>query len=136
MEISVKGEQLKTTSAVKRVVRYEQIIIDTNFKRSVRPFFNLPDILFNPFLKGSAVTKSTLSNKYKKQKMPFAEKITVVPNLYTVASNTDNSPFSEEAKAFTSYAQAEEFMNQKIKKNPNLRDSLHIIPQVEMKRAA
>jgi hypothetical protein len=136
LEVSVKGEQLKTTSAVKRVVRYEQIIIDSNFKRFVKPFFKFLAVLFTLFLKGSAVTKSTLSNKYKKQKMPFAEKIAVLPNLYAVASNTDNAPFNEEAKAFTSYTQAEEFMNRKVKENPNLQDSLHVIPQVEMKRAA
>jgi len=136
LELSVKGEQLKTTSAVKRIVRYEQIIIDSNFKRFVKPFFNFFGILFNLFLKGNAITKSTLSNKYKKQKMPFADKITVVPNLYVVASNTDNAPFNEEAKAFTSYAQAEEFMNQKVKENPNLQDSLHVIPQVEITERA
>lgn len=136
LEISAKGEQLNTSSAVKRVVRYEQIIIDTNFKRFVKPFFSFFGVLFNLFLKGSAVTKSTLSNKYKKQKMPFEDKIKVVPNLYAVASNTDNSPFNDEAKEFTSYAQAEEFMNKKVKENPNLRDNLHVIPHVEMKRAA
>lgn len=136
LEISATGEQLKTTSAVKRVVRYEQIIIDTNFKRFVKPFFSFFGVLFNLFLKSSAVTKSTLSYKYQKQKMPFENKIKVVPNVYVVAKNTDNSPFNEEAKVFTSYAQAEEFMDKKVKDNPNLRDSLHVIPQVEMKRAA
>lgn len=136
VEVSAKGEQLKTTSAVKRVVRYEQIIIDSNFKRFVKPFFKLIGVLFNLFLNGSAITKSTLSNKYKKQKMPFADKIAVMPNAYAVAFNTDNAPFNEEAKAFTSYAQAEEFMNQKVKGDPNLQDSLHVIPEVEMKRAA
>jgi hypothetical protein len=136
LEISAKGELLKTSGAVKRVVRYEQIIIDSNYKRFVKPFFNSSGVLFNLFLKGSAVTKSTLSNKYQKQKMPFAEKIAVVPDLYAVAFNTDNSPFNTVAGAFTSYAQAEEFMNRRVKENPNLKESLHIIPQVEMKGAA
>lgn len=136
IELSVKGEQLRTFGAVKRVIRYEQIIIDSNFKRFVRPFFKFFGVLFRLFLKGSAVTKSPLSNTYKKQKMPFEDKIHIMPNLYGVAFNTDNSPFNEEARAFTSYAQAEEFMQKKVHDNPNLQDSLHVIPEVEMKRAA
>jgi hypothetical protein len=130
--LSVGGEQLKTACAIKRVVRYEEIIIDSNFKRFVKPFFKFFGVLFNLFLNGNAITKSTLSNKYKKQRMPFADKITIVPNLYVVATNIDNIPFSEEAKAFTSYTEAEEYMNEQVQEDPNLQDSLHVIPRVEM----
>lgn len=136
LELSVKGEQMKTTNAVKRIVRYEQIIIDSNFKRFVKPFVNFNPTLFDLFLKGNAITKSTLSSKSKKQKMPFVDKISVLPTAYVVASNTDNSPFNDESKAFTSYAQAEEFMSRQVKHNPNLQERLHVIPQVEMKVAA
>src|SRR5262249_50061194 len=39
VELSVSGEQYHASRAVKRVVRYEQIIIDTYFKRFVKKFF-------------------------------------------------------------------------------------------------
>jgi hypothetical protein len=136
LELSAKGEQMKTTSAVKRVVRYEQIIIDSNFKRFVKPFFNFYNTLFALFLKGNAITKSTLSSKFKKQKMPFDDKITVMPTAYVVAFNTDNSPFNDESKAFSSCAQAEEFRSRQVRHNPNLQEILHVIPRVEMKVAA
>ncbi len=136
LELSVKGEQLNTSCAVKRMVRYELIIIDSNYKRFVKPFYRFIGLLFKHFLKGSAVTKSPLSNKYKKQNSPFEEKIRIMPDQYAVAFNSDNSPFNEEAGAFASYAEAEEFMNQKVNEDPNLKDSLHVIPQVEIKRAA
>ena len=136
LELSVKGEQMKTTSAVKRVVRYEQIIIDSNFKRFVKPFFNFYNTLFNLFLKGNSITKSVLSNKSKKQKTPFDDKILVTPTAYVVAFNTDNSPFNDESKAFSSCAQAEEFMKRQIRHNPNLQEVLHVIPRVEMKVVA
>ena len=136
LELSAKGEQMKTTSAVKRVVRYEQIIIDSNFKRFVKPFFNFYNTLFALFLKGNAISKSTLSSKFKRQKMPFDDKITVTPTAYVVAFNTDNSPFNDESKVFSSSAQAEEFRSRQVRDNPNLQDILHVIPRVEMKVAA
>ena len=136
LELSAKGEQMKTTSAVKRVVRYEQIIIDSNFKRFVKPFFNFYNTLFALFLKGNAISKSTLSNKSKRQKMPFDDKISVTSTAYVVAFNTDNSPFNDKSKAFSSCAQAEEFMSRQVRHDPNLQDILHVIPRVEMKVAA
>ncbi|MCP5050789.1 MAG: hypothetical protein GY940_26735, partial [bacterium] len=69
MEIAVAGEQVKTSQGVKRVIRYETIIIDNNFKRHVKRFFAffttgftvLYNFLFGHFLTGNAVTKSELS---------------------------------------------------------------------------
>ncbi|MCP5053317.1 MAG: hypothetical protein GY940_39500, partial [bacterium] len=136
LEISVKGKQLKTSGAVKRVVRYEQIIIDNNFKRVVVKFFSFFSSLFTLFLNGNSTSKSVLSNKYLKQKMPFEEKITLKTDEYVVAFNTDNSAFNDQSTTFTSYTEAEEFMDRQVKMNPNLQDGLHVIPQVEMKGAA
>jgi Family of unknown function (DUF6603) len=132
VELSAKGEEMRTSSAVKRVVRYEQIIIDSNFKRFVKPFFVFYNTLFDLFLKGNAITKSTLSNKSRKQRMPLDDKISVMPTAYVVAFNTDNSPFNEDSMAFSSHAQAHEFMKQQVRKDLNLKDKLHVIPQVEM----
>ena len=38
VEISVAGQQLKSSHAVRRIVRYEQIIIDNNYKRFKKRF--------------------------------------------------------------------------------------------------
>ena len=35
VDITASGDQLRSSLAVRRVVRYEQVIIDTNFKRFV-----------------------------------------------------------------------------------------------------
>ena len=136
LELSVDGEQLRSGSAIKRVVRYEQIIIDSNYKRFVRSFFNFFGVLFKLFLNGNAATRCALSNRYKQQKQPFADKIVTRPGVYAVAVNSDNSAYSAEAAAFTSKARAEEFMQQQIKGNPALADALHVIPQTELKDAA
>lgn len=135
VELSVEGEQLKTSSAIKRVVRYEQIIIDNNFKRGVNHFVELAATFFRFFVKNSAVSKSSLSSKMKKQQMPFDEKIAVRPNTFVVANNSDNTPLAGEVIEFASYFKAEQFMDEQILSDPGLRDNVHVIPQAEMRKA-
>ncbi len=136
MELSVSGNQLNTSLGVKRVVRYESIIIDNNYKRFVRKFFNFFPALFALFLNGSAVTKSELSYAGKKQKGLMNAKIEVKPNTYSVAFNTTNTAMSPGAASFTSFAQAQEFLGQQVAKDPALVDQLHVIPSVELQEAA
>jgi hypothetical protein len=135
IELSVAGEQYHAPLAVKRVVRYEKIIIDTNYKRFVRKFYTWFGSLFDLFLKGNAVSKSTLSFKHQKELNPFDEQVQVGPTLYTVAYNQDNTAFNEDAMSFTSQVEAQEFMNQQVVSDANLAQQLHVIPQVEMQRA-
>lgn len=144
IEIAVEGEQVKTSQAVKRVIRYESIIIDNYYKRFVKPFFGffiagftvLYEFMYEHFLGGNAVTKSELSYHYKKRMQPFDEVIQIKPNLYSVAFNTDNKPVDTTATIFTSQAKATQFMEQKIQNEPKLADELHVIPNTEINTAA
>lgn len=144
VELAVKGEQLKTSQAVKRVIRYESIIIDNYYKRFVQPFFlffvagftGLYEFLFEHFMAGNAVTKSELSYHHKKRMQPFDEVIQVKPNEYSVAFNINNKPMDGEATSFTSQARATQFMEQKIQDDPKLADELHVIPNTEINTAA
>jgi hypothetical protein len=132
VELSVTGEQYHAPVAVKRVVRYEKIIIDTIFRRFVSKFYTWFSSLFSLFLNGNAVSKSAISYKQQKQLKPYDEQVQVGKTLYTVAYNSDNTTFSEEAMSFTSQVQAQEYMNQQIAGDANLAKQLHVIPQVEM----
>lgn len=146
VEVAVEGEQIKTSQAVKRVIRYESIIIDSYYKRFVRPFFEffangfslLHEALHQHFLAGGAVRKSVLSNQHKKRMQPFDEVIEVKPHEYSVAFNTDNKPVGENGtvKSFTSQAKAKEFMEQKMQDDPKFADQLHVIPNTEINTAA
>lgn len=144
IEIAVAGEQMKTSQAVRRVIRYETIIIDNNFKRHVKTFFGffnlgyavLNNFLFNHFLNGSAVKKSVLSQHHNKRMQPFDEVIKVQPNQYSVAFNTDNRPMDIGATAFTSQAKALEHMEQQIQTDSGLANHLHVIPNTEVNLAA
>jgi hypothetical protein len=136
VELAVAGEQLHSTKAVKRVLRYEQIIIDTHYKRYVRKFHIWIGALFELFLNGNAVSLSVLSNKQKQKLQPFADKINVGKPLYSVAFNHDNTAYDNQSANFTSQVQAQEYMKQQIAKDANLAQQLHVIPQVETQRAA
>ena len=136
VELSVAGEQFRAPKAVKRVVRYEKIIIDTHFRRFTRPFFSWFGPLFSLFLNGNAVSQSELSHQKRKKLKPFAEKVQVGKTSYTVAFNHDNTAFNGQAINFTSQTQAQDFMKRQIACDANLAKQLHVIPQVEMQEAA
>lgn len=135
-EFSASGAQLNSSKVVKRVVRYETVIIDTNFKRFTSRFFEFAASLFDHFLQGNAVTKSVFSFKYKRQLQPFADKIQVKSGTYEVAYNKNNQPFEAKRMEFSSEATAQEYMRQQISNNPSLYGSLHVIPDYEVRKAA
>lgn len=132
LEISVSDKQLRSSKTVKRLVRYETKIVDTNFKQHLIKFFAFVSTLFKHFLVGSAVTKSELSYNYKNQKNLFNDKIKVKPESYSIAFNENNKRYSDETTSFSSYAAANAFMQAEIEKNPNLEESLHVIPNFEL----
>ncbi len=116
---------------VKRVVRYEEIIIDSNFKRFARRFRDYIGVLFNFFMHGAAVTRCELSKAAKSKLVPFDDKIGVVTDSYTVAFQSNNKAFSAEAASFHSEASARDFMNSRIGADPTLADTIHVIPSYE-----
>jgi hypothetical protein len=131
VQLSVSGQQLKSSHAVRRIVRYEQIIIDNNFKRFRKRFSIFASALFAHFIGGAAVSKSVLSVNYKSQYQPFKEKVVVMQEGYTVAYQADNKAYTSTA-TFSSEAAARDFMQQAITADPNRAATLHVIPQFEV----
>lgn len=121
----------KTTWAARRFVRYENIVIDTRYRRYQTKFFEWIGGLFSHFLVGSAVTQSALSLHQHKRLEPFVDKIDITPPLFTVANMLDNTPLNAAARSFTSEAAAREFMVAEIGRDANLRESIHVIPNFE-----
>jgi hypothetical protein len=129
IELSPAGAETQSSRCVKRIVRYEEIIIDSNFKRHVKKFTLWIAALFNHFLKGSAVAKSALSKQTAKQLKPFDDGIVVNPETYTVAFQSNNKAYA--ATAFTSEASAQDFLASEIAKDAALGESLHVIASYE-----
>ncbi len=135
VELSVAGDQTRSHSAIKRVVRYEEIIIDSNFKGHLRRFVGFAERLFAHFLGGNAASRSTLSAVSKTRKAPVDQKIKVHDALYVVASNVDNRPHGTTA-TFTTHAEAQDFLSAETTKSPALAETLHVIPAAEARDAA
>jgi hypothetical protein len=131
LELSAAGEDMRTNGMTRRVVRYEEIIIDSNFKRFVQRFRLFGSLLFNFLLAGSAVTRSDLSRAKQKQSRPFEDKVDVHEHTYSVAFQSNNQAYTAAAATFTSEASARDFMQREVKANPRLAETLHVIPSWE-----
>jgi hypothetical protein len=131
LDLSVAGQQLASSKMIRRIVRYEQIIIDSGFKRFAQSFSNFAATLFQFFLAGASVAKSELSQFEKNKLQPFKEKIVVQPQTFTVAFQATNKAYAEETASFSSAASAQDYLNRQIAKDANLRDVLHVIPEFE-----
>jgi hypothetical protein len=116
---------------VRRIVRYEEIIIDSNYKRFARRFRGFFGVLFDFFLNGAAIARSDVSRAHQKKMKPFDDRIEVAAETYTVAFQTTNRAASTEAAAFHSEASAREYLTRQIAADPALADQLHVIPSFE-----
>lgn len=132
VELSVSGRQFGSSKAVRRIVRYETIIIDSNFKRFLIRFFAPIGTLFNHFLGGAAVTQSKLSNAYKKSMVPYGpeERVIVDQPAYVVAGLADNKVVNGNA-VFSSEAKAREFMSTLVEDDPSRDGEVHVISAFE-----
>ncbi len=135
VEISVNGPDLATGFMARREVRYEQIIVDSAFRRHVFHFFKFFAGLFVHFSKKSAAGMSALSLQQEKMKKPFEETIKVQQDGYSVAFAKDNKAIAEQAH-FGSYLEAQQFLSREIASDRRKADQLHIIPQFEVNTAA
>jgi hypothetical protein len=130
VEVSAAGAQLRSRRMVRRVVRYEQIIIDLNFKRFVQRFTKFPGVLFDFFLGRNAVTRSELSAANKAQFSPFADKVATTAEGYSVVFQRDNTPFAD--ASFPSEASARDYLSRAAAADPNLTEQLHVVPAFEV----
>jgi hypothetical protein len=133
IELAARGSQLVTPRAVKRVVRYEQILIDSFYKRFSRPLFLLFGGLFRHFLAANATTASALSQAHRSRVRPFADDgVAIVTERFVVANRRDNTPA---VTAFASEALARDQLAREVERDPNAALALHVIPEYEAQAA-
>lgn len=131
VEVGAAGEPWATGLLAQRNVRYEAIIVDTAFERFRVRFFKFWDGLFTHFRGGAAVAKADISLAHQKKLQPFAEKVAVVADAYSVAFQADNTVFNGSA-TFGSYAEAQAYLDETLAFDPTLVEEIHVIPQVEV----
>lgn len=133
VQISLSNTIIKNGKFVRKNVAYEITIID---KEPIKPFrkgrfFMEIGILFNHFLKGNSVSKSTLSKSHLNKMQPFAEKISLKEEGYTVALKSNNKAYTAHA-TFESEIMAQTYMEEQIARQPGLKKELQIIPNYEL----
>lgn len=136
LELSLTGPQANTSFIAKRIARYEQIIIDNNFKRALFIFKPLISGLFAHFLTGNSMSRSVNSAHNKSLAKPFDDKVTLGTTGYVVVNLADNSAFDSKAGGYRSRARAEQAIKDEITANPGLAGQIHIVRAHEMKEAA
>lgn len=131
IDMGVAGTELAADHMARRVVRYEEILIDSEYKRH-RRVAKGPAGLFASQLAGCAVTKSRLSQARCSKLDPFgSDKVRVVGDSYTVASTDTNRPHSEAAGSFGSEAEARDHLARIVSLDPAAAATLHVIPSYE-----
>jgi hypothetical protein len=134
LQLGVDGNELTTGAAVKRVVRYEIVTIDTNYRRFVGRFRRLAGALFRHFLLGNAAARSSLSAKHKHDLQPYSDKVKVHGDAFVVARTSDNRPVAADS-TFASHAAAHDYLLRSAANDPNLGKGLHVIPASELNAA-
>ena len=130
VHLTAAGQDVRSSVMVKRVVRYEEIIVDTNFRRFQRRFSGLLGSLFAFFLGGASVARCEVSRAARRKLQPFDDRIGVSEERYTVALQATNQAFAGEA-SFASEASAREYLQRQVAADPSLADALHVIPSFE-----
>jgi hypothetical protein len=134
LELGAAGSEWRTGHAVKRSLRYEITTIDTLFRRFVRRFAGLGGALFAHFIGNAAVAKSSLSRARHRQVQPFADRVEIAGERYSVVSITDNRAAAGSSD-FASEAEAREWLRQEAINDPSKRGQLHVVPDTERNAA-
>jgi hypothetical protein len=132
IELAVTGITYASGTAITRTVRYDVTIIDTKLLRAFSKFFTFAGVFFSHFLRGAAVTRCELSAFRKAQTNPYGDPVTVAPETFVVALQSDNTLYRSDAAAFTSQAAANDYVARAVASNATLNGTLHVLPQFEM----
>jgi hypothetical protein len=132
IELAFEGKQLGSSKVTKRIVRYEVKLNDVDGKRSAFRWFRNFGTLFSLWLRGSAVTQSSLSYEKKKAMVPTSaeERIKVKQPGFVLADTYSNKAVAD-APIFASEAHAHDYLNEKLSTNPGIMDEIHVIPTFE-----
>jgi hypothetical protein len=131
VELGAAGNDWSTGPSSTRTVRYETIIIDSAFERHSIKYFDFWADLFAHFAAGAAIAKSALSLAQEKKLQPFAAKVEVTGEQYTVANQADNTAVPG-VQTFASHAEATAHVAGAVAADPTLADTLHVLPLAEV----
>ena len=135
VELGAAGNDWRTGPSATRTIRYETIIIDSAFERHTIHYFAFWPILFTHFAAGAAIAKSPLSLAQERKHQPFATKVAVPGEQFTVAHQADNTAVAG-VQVFGSHAEAMAHLAATVAADPASVDTFHVLPLAEVNVAA
>jgi hypothetical protein len=123
---------LATATAITHPLRYDLTVIDKESEPVRHRYFGHSRAMFTNFLAGNSAGQSKLSANFRGLTRPQPGSVTVSGETFAVATQANNRVFHPEAAAFSSQAQAQDYITNAVAANPSLEGTLHVIPQFEV----
>ena len=131
VELGAAGADLTTSHMARRVVRYEETLIDGEYTRH-QSKSTYSTGLFAHHLKGAAVAASRLSASYKSRFNPFGNDTVAVSGDSYVIAHADTNRVYGTTPAFGSEAEAHEYLSGMAAANAAEARTLQVIPEYEL----
>lgn len=130
VELAADGAAMASRRAVRRSARYEQIVISPDAPApSVSHLVPYNSTLFQHFLGGASVARSSLAQAQRILRQPFPDRVAVLAESYVVASSRDNTAAGP---VFGSHAQARAHLGSLLAADPARAGQLYVIPATEV----
>jgi hypothetical protein len=128
VELAPSAQGRGTARMARRVVRFEEVVIDDQFRRRVRRFRPIGGALFAHFAAGAIISRSPLSSAAQQLLDPHHDAVVVADPGFVVASTADNTATTT---SFASEAAAREHLAGLVGADPNLAGRVHVLPTFE-----
>ncbi|MEM7572031.1 MAG: DUF6603 domain-containing protein [Bacteroidota bacterium] len=136
LDLSVAGDQTRTSGATARSMRYEQLLIDGAFRRRIVErlvALLLLIIALLRLIRRNAVRQNELSATRQAELRPLDQQVKLRPDQYTVVNKANNRPAGAiETVTFDSQLQAEDFLAKEGRNNPAGAAAMQVIPATEV----
>jgi hypothetical protein len=127
-ELAPAGHGAQSARLAKRVVRFEEVVIDDEFRRRQRRFRPLAGVLFNHFNAGASASLSPLSFATQQLLDPHQDAVAVSGPTYVLASTVDNVATTA---TFSSETGALQHLDGLLSADPTMKGKVHVIPSFE-----
>ncbi|AVZ71006.1 hypothetical protein SLUN_00790 [Streptomyces lunaelactis] len=128
MELVPTGAGAQSARMARRVVRFEEVTIDDQFRRRQRRFRPIAGGLFAHFVAGASIAGSPVSAAVAQLLNPHHDAVAVTDAGFVVASTADNRATTQ---VFGSEAAAREWLDGVVAGDPSRAGTVHVIPTYE-----
>lgn len=131
--LSGGDNQIQFPYFVKREVDYEEIIIDTNYKRLVTGISKILSFFGKFFLNGTFIARSVVSHHYKTKLKPDKEVVNIFQEGFSIVS-ADDLTVKAGTVTYESETEAISAMKDLIYADPGIDKDIQVVPNYEVNK--